>query len=81
MSKEEQPETPTDWLHYYKTSERPRPCRICEQNAYYFKQDLGYLCAPHLLDLINVGGVLFDWDDYPEMWDRMDKLLNRSNDA
>lgn len=72
---------PTYYLHKYKTTERPRPCRICSQNAYYYKADLGYLCAPHLLDLINVAEGLFDWDDYPEMWNRMEKLLARSTGA
>lgn len=81
MNEEEQHKDPTYYLQKYKTTERPRPCRICDENGYYYRQDLGYLCAPHLLDLINVGELLFDWDDYPEMWNRMERLLNRSNDA
>jgi len=72
---------PTSLLHKYKTTQRPRPCRVCEQNAYYHRGDLGYLCAPHFLDLINIGGLLFSWEDYPEMWNRMGKLLERSTTA
>ena len=70
---------PTYYLKKYKTTERPRPCRVCDENAYYYRDDLGYMCAPHFLDLINVGEVLFRWDCYPEMWNRMEKLLNRSS--
>ena len=68
---------PQYYLHKYKTTERPRPCQRCGQNAYYYHQDFWYLCAAHLLDLINIGEVLWFWDDYPEMWDRTEKLLRR----
>lgn len=69
--------TPTWYLKEHKTSERPRPCERCRQNAYYHHNDFGYLCAPHLLDLVNIGGSAFNWDDYPEMWDRTERLLQR----
>lgn len=68
---------PTYWLRYYKTTQRPRACERCKQNAYYNHPDFGYLCAPHLLDLINIGGMLFSWDEYKEMWDRTERLLKR----
>lgn len=72
---------PTYYLHKYKTTQRPRPCQICEQNAYYFKEEWGYLCAPHILDLLNIGELLWHWSDYPEMWDRTERLLQRSTGA
>lgn len=72
---------PTYYLQKYKTTQRPRPCRVCKQNAYYYHIDYDYLCAAHLLDLINIGGLLWDWTEYQEMWDRMGRLLNRSTTA
>lgn len=30
----------------------------------------GYLCSLCLLDLVNVAGLEWDWDDYPEIWKR-----------
>lgn len=72
---------PTYWLHKYKTTQRPRPCGVCEENAYYYHPDWHYLCAAHLLDLINIGGTLFSWEDYPEMWNRTERLLQRSTSA
>ena len=68
---------PTYWLHKYKTTERPKPCVRCRQNAYYYHDDYHYLCAAHLLDLINLGEALFKWLDYPEMWERTERLLKR----
>lgn len=68
---------PSYWLHKYKTTERPRPCGRCRQNAYYYHDDFHYLCAAHLLDLINLGEMLFKWDDYPEVWQRTERLLAR----
>lgn len=69
---------PTYYLSLYKTTSRPRKCVRCGQMAYYVHPDLGWLCAPHLTDLINVGEMLWDWNEYPEMWGRMEKLLKRS---
>jgi hypothetical protein len=73
--------TPTEYLRKYKHSQRPRRCDRCNQNAYYYHPEWHYLCAPHLLDLINIGGLLWDWDDYPEMWERTGRLLKRSSGA
>mgnify|MGYP006286914177 CR=1 FL=1 len=70
-------ESPHFWLRKYKTTERPRPCERCSQNAYYYHDDFGYLCATHLLDLINIGEVLWKWTDYPEIWQRTEILLKR----
>lgn len=69
--------TPTWYLKQYKTTQRPVPCERCRQNAYYNHKDYGYLCAPHLLDLVNIGGTAFNWDEYPEMWERTERLLQR----
>ena len=69
--------TPTWYLKQYKTTQRPVPCERCRQNAYYNHKDYGYLCAPHLLDLVNIGGLAFNWDEYPEIWDRTERLLQR----
>jgi hypothetical protein len=68
---------PTYWLYKYKTTQRPRACERCGHNAYYNHPDFGYLCASHLLDLVNIGGVNFVWEEYPEMWDRTERLLKR----
>lgn len=73
--------TPTDYLRKYKTTQRPRPCERCGQNAYYYHPDWHNLCAAHLLDLLNIGGLAWDWDDYPEMWERTGRLLKRSSTA
>jgi hypothetical protein len=70
-------EGPTYYLKKYKTTERPRPCQRCRQNAYYNHPDFGYLCAAHLLDLVNIGEMAFKWKDYEEMWDRTSRLLQR----
>lgn len=69
--------TPTWYLKQYKTTQRPVPCERCRQNAYYNHKDFGFLCAPHLLDLVNIGGTAFNWDDYPEIWERTERLLQR----
>lgn len=68
---------PTYYLNKYKTTQRPRKCKRCSQNAYYYHEDFDYLCAPHLLDLVNIGGLAFDWNDYPEVWERTERLLAR----
>ena len=68
---------PTYYLNKYKTTQRPRKCSRCSQNAYYYHEDFGNLCAPHLLDLVNIGGLAFDWEDYPEVWQRTERLLQR----
>jgi len=73
----EQPGTPTWYLKQYKTTQRPVPCQRCRQNAYYNHKDFGYLCAPHLLDLVNIGGTAFNWEEYPEIWERTERLLKR----
>ena len=72
---------PTYYLSLYKTTQRPRKCERCGQNAYYDHPDLGWLCAAHLTDLINVGEELWRWADYPEIWRRMENLLKRSSSA
>ena len=69
--------SPTWYLKQHKTTKRPVPCERCGQNAYYDHKDFGMLCAPHLLDLVNIGGMAFSWNDYPEMWERTERLLNR----
>lgn len=68
---------PTYYLNKYKHSERPKKCQRCSQNAYYYHEDFHYLCAAHLLDLVNIGGMAFHWEDYPEVWERTEKLLQR----
>ena len=73
----EQRGTPTWYLKQYKTTQRPVPCERCRQNAYYNHEDFGFLCAPHLLDLVNIGGLAFSWQEYPEMWERTERLLKR----
>lgn len=70
-------EGPTYYLNKHKTTQRPKPCSRCRQNAYYWHDDFGYLCAAHLLDLVNIGGLAFSWDDYPEVWERTERLLKR----
>ena len=69
--------SPTWYLNKHKTTKRPVPCERCGQNAYYDHKDFGMLCAPHLLDLVNIGGSAFSWNDYPEMWERTERLLAR----
>lgn len=69
--------TPTWYLREHKTTQRPIPCERCGQNGYYKHKDFGYLCAPHLLDLVNIGGMAFNWEEYPEMWERTERLLKR----
>lgn len=68
---------PHFWLRKYKTTQRPRPCQYCGQNAYYYHPDFWYLCAAHLLDLINVGEMLWKWTDWEEVWQRTEQLLRR----
>lgn len=71
------PDEPTYYLAKYKTTKRPRACERCKQNAYYYHPDYQYLCASHLLDLVNIGGLAFSWEDYPEVWARTERLLQR----
>ena len=71
------PDEPMYYLTKYKTTKRPRPCDRCKQNAYYYHPDYHYLCASHLLDLVNLGGLAFRWEDYPEVWQRTERLLQR----
>jgi hypothetical protein len=70
-------DNPTYYLRKYKTTQRPVPCERCGQNAYYKHPEWGYVCAPHLLDLISIYEAKFDWDEYKEMWDRCEQLLRR----
>lgn len=69
--------SPFYYLGKYKTTQRPRVCERCTQSAYYFHYDWGWCCAAHLLDLVNIGGLAFNWDDYKEVWDRCERLLQR----
>ena len=71
--------TPTYYLNLYKASTRPRPCCRCRANAYYQHPELGRVCAACLLDLINIGEVLWKWKDYPEIWARMDYLISKNS--
>jgi hypothetical protein len=65
------------YLGKYRTTQRPRGCVRCGQNAYYYHDDWDWVCASHLLDLVNIGGLAFDWEDYPEIWARTERLLQR----
>ena len=69
--------TPFYYLGKYRTTQRPRPCVRCKQNAYYYHDDWDWVCAAHLLDLVNIGGLAFSWEDYPEVWQRTERLLQR----
>lgn len=68
---------PTVYLKRYKSTARPVPCERCGQNAYYSHPEWGRVCAPHLLDLICIWEAKIDWDEYPEMWERTERLLRR----
>ena len=72
------PDEPTYYLTKFKTTQRPRKCNRCTQNAYYYHMDYDYLCAAHLLDLVNIGEMAFKWSDYEEVWDRCGRLLART---
>jgi len=69
--------SPFYYLGKYKTTQRPRECERCTQSAYYYHHDWGWCCAAHLLDLVNIGEAAFSWDDYREVWDRCERLLQR----
>jgi hypothetical protein len=69
--------SPFYYLGKYKTTQRPRVCERCTQSAYYYHDDWGWCCAAHLLDLVNIGEISFSWDDYKEVWDRCERLLQR----
>jgi len=68
---------PFYYLGKYKTTQRPRVCERCTQSAYYYHDDWGWCCAAHLLDLVNIGEVAFSWEEYREVWDRCERLLQR----
>lgn len=68
---------PTYYLKKYKSTQRPTPCERCGQNAYYKHPEWGTVCAAHLLDLICIWEAKIDWEEYKEMWDRTERLLNR----
>lgn len=70
--------TPFYYLGKYRHTQRPKPCVRCKQNAYYYHPDFDYVCASHLLDLVNIGGLAFDWEEYPEVWARTERLLQRA---
>lgn len=70
-------DNPTYYLRKYKTTQRPVPCERCGQNAYYKHPEWGFVCAPHLLDLICIWEAKIDWEEYKEMWNRTERLLNR----
>jgi len=71
------PDEPMYYLTKFKTTQRPRVCERCTQNAYYYHPNYSYLCAAHLLDLVNIGQLAFNWEDYPEVWQRTERLLQR----
>lgn len=71
------PDEPLYYLTKFKTTQRPRKCNRCTQNAYYYHPKYDYLCAAHLLDLVNIGEMAFKWVDYEEVWDRCERLLMR----
>jgi hypothetical protein len=71
------PDEPMYYLAKFKTTQRPRVCDRCTQNAYYYHPNYSYLCAAHLLDLVNIGQLAFKWEDYPEVWQRTERLLQR----
>jgi hypothetical protein len=62
--------TPLEALEKYKITTRPTDCSACPRRAYYMYPIRGYLCSLCLLDLVNVAGLEWDWDDYPEIWKR-----------
>lgn len=68
---------PFHYLGKYKTTQRPRVCQYCTQAAYYYHPDWAWCCASHLLDLVNIGGMAFSWEEYPEVWARTERLLQR----
>lgn len=73
---------PYDWLKKYKTTTTPNQCRICKVRAYYVHPTLGDLCAPHLLDLVNVGEMNWKWSDWEDAWNMTTRLLgSRSTTA
>lgn len=70
-------QSPDFYLSLYKSTTRPQPCVRCQYNGYYQHPEWGRTCAACLLDLINIGEVLWKWDHYPEVWRRMDQQLSR----
>jgi hypothetical protein len=59
--------TPLEALEKYKITERPKECSACARRAYYYLGYRGYLCSLCLLDLVNIGGMEWNWEDYPEI--------------
>lgn len=71
--------TPPEALIKYKHTERHgKKCEVCGANAYYYYVIRGYLCSPHLLDLVNIGEINWKWADWEEVWDRTGIMLDRS---
>ncbi|NBW28579.1 MAG: hypothetical protein EBR38_08440 [Flavobacteriaceae bacterium] len=68
---------PSSYLTRYKSSTRPQPCIRCGQKAYYVHPEWGRVDAACLLDLINIGEVLWKWEHYPLIWARIDYLISR----
>lgn len=62
--------TPLEALEKYKINSRPKECSACPRRAYYDYPLRGFVCSLCLLDLVNVGGTEWNWDDYPEIWNR-----------
>jgi hypothetical protein len=71
------PNSPFYYLRKYKTTQRPRQCVKCRQNAYYWHDTWSWVCAAHLLDLVNIAEVAWSWGDYPDVWERTERLLQR----
>ena len=46
--------------------------------AYHEHPEWGRCCAACLLDLMNIGEVLWKWKDYPLIWARMESLIAKS---
>ena len=46
--------------------------------AYHDHPEWGRTCAACLLDLMNIGEVLWKWKDYPLIWARMESLIKKS---
>ena len=73
--------TPPEALLKYKITERVRKCAVCNSNAYYWYEVRGYLCAPHLLDLVNIGEVEWKWADWEEVWRRTGITLEKNKNG
>jgi hypothetical protein len=69
---------PKYYLSYFKSTSRPQPCIRCSRPGYYEHPEFGRLDAVCLLDLINIGEVLWKWDDYPLVWARTESIIRQS---